>query len=263
MDFYSVAPVAALLHVASAAVTTLASLLTPLAGASSTALVIVLVTLLLRAVLIPVGRAQVRAEFVRRRLAPKLRELQRRYQASPELLRHKTAELYAAEKASPVAGCLPTLVQAPVVSTVYALFVLASINGQPNPLLVESLGGVPLGTSFLAFLGAAPAWPGFVLFAVLLAVIAVTAGFSRRLAAASASPNVPPGRPVQAGLRGEPRPPGAPWLTAILSWLPFLTVVVASVVPLAATLYLTVSTTWTLVERGILYRAFAATGPGS
>lgn len=212
---------------------------------------IVLVTLLLRAVLIPVGRAQVRAEFVRRRLAPKLRELQRRYQASPELLRRKTAELYAAEKASALAGCLPTLLQAPVVSTVYALFVLASINGHPNPLLMESLGGVPLGTSFLAFLGGAPAWPGSVVFAVLLAVIAVTAGFSRRLAAAYASPVVPPAQP------------SATRLTAILSWLPFVTLVFASVVPLAATLYLTFSTVWTLVERGILYRSFAATWPGS
>jgi len=108
VDLYSVAPVAALLQAASAAVTAFASLLTPLAGANSTALVIVLVTLILRVALVPVDRAQVRAEFVRRRLAPKLRDLQHRYRADPELLSRKTAELYAAEKASPLAGCLPT-----------------------------------------------------------------------------------------------------------------------------------------------------------
>ena len=252
MDLYSVAPVAALLQAASAAITAFSSALAPVTGASSTALVIVLVTFLLRAVLVPVGRAQVRAEFVRRRLAPQLRELQRRYPADPELLSRKTAELYAAEKASPLAGCLPTLLQAPVVSTVYALFVLASINGQPNPLLAQELGGVPLGTSFLAFLGATPdSWPGLLLFGALLAVIALTAGLSRRLAARYAPPVV---------LEGQP---AAKRLAAILSWLPFVTVVFASIVPLAATLYLTVSTAWTLVERGILYRSFAAAGPGS
>ncbi|TFB98438.1 MULTISPECIES: membrane protein insertase YidC [unclassified Cryobacterium] len=252
MDLYSVAPVAALLQAASAAVTTFSSALAPISGASSTALVIVLVTLLLRAVLVPVGRAQVRAEFVRRRLAPKLRELQRRYRADPELLNRRTAELYAAEKASPLAGCLPTLLQAPIVSTVYALFVLASINGQPNPLLAQELGGVPLGTSFLALLGTTPVfWPGLMLFGALLAVIALTAGLSRRLAARYVSPVVPTARPAAARL------------AATLSWLPFLTLVFASVVPLAATLYLTVSTAWTLVERGILYRSFAPTGPGS
>ena len=252
MDLYSVAPVAALLQAASAAVTALSSLLAPLAGASSTALVVVLVTLLLRAALVPVGRAQVRAEFVRRRLAPKLRELQRRYRASPEVLSRKTAELYAAEKAKPLAGCLPPLLQAPVVSAVYALFVLASINGHPNPLLAQDLGGVPLGTSFLAFLGATPTfWPGLALFGALLAVIAATAGFSRRLAARNAAPVVPTAQP--AGTR----------LTALLSWLPFLTVVFASMVPLAATLYLAVSTAWTLVERSILYRSFAEQEPGT
>jgi len=252
VDLYSVAPVAALLQAAVAAVTALSSALAPLSGASSTALVIVLVTLLLRAALVPVGRAQVRAEFVRRRLAPTLRDLQRRYRADPALLSRKTAELYAAEKASPLAGCLPTLLQAPIVSTVYALFVLASINGQPNPLLAQELGGVPLGTSFLAFLGATPNfWPGLVLFGALLAVIAMTAGFSRRLAARYASPVVPAAQPA------------ATRLAALLSWLPFLTVGFASLVPLAATLYLAVSTAWTLVERGILYRSFAATGTGS
>jgi YidC/Oxa1 family membrane protein insertase len=248
MDLYSLAPVATLLDTAGAAISSLASLLAPLAGASSTALAIVTITLLLRAVLIPVGRAQVRAELTRRRLAPQLRDLQRRYATAPELLGRKTAELYAAEKASPLAGCLPTLLQAPVVSTVYALFVLASINGHPNPLLTQHLAGVPLGTSFLTYLGAAPTLPGALLFAALLAVVALTSWFSRRLAAAHAVPVALPGQPGQLG---------ATRLAGILSWLPFATVVVAGVVPLAAALYLTVSTAWTLVERSILYRALA------
>jgi membrane protein insertase Oxa1/YidC/SpoIIIJ len=42
--------------------------------------------------------------------------------------------------------------------------------------------------------------------------------------------------------------------TRALSWLPFLTVVFAAVVPLAATLYLAVATAWTLVERTVLRR---------
>jgi YidC/Oxa1 family membrane protein insertase len=39
-----------------------------------------------------------------------------------------------------------------------------------------------------------------------------------------------------------------------LSWLPFITVVFATIVPLAATIYLAVTTAWTLVERVILRR---------
>jgi YidC/Oxa1 family membrane protein insertase len=42
-----------------------------------------------------------------------------------------------------------------------------------------------------------------------------------------------------------------------LSWLPFITVVFAAVVPLAATIYLSVTTAWTLAERVILRRVMA------
>jgi YidC/Oxa1 family membrane protein insertase len=46
-------------------------------------------------------------------------------------------------------------------------------------------------------------------------------------------------------------------MTGILSWLSFTTVVIASFVPLAAALYLAVSTTWTFAERTILRRRAA------
>jgi YidC/Oxa1 family membrane protein insertase len=48
--------------------------------------------------------------------------------------------------------------------------------------------------------------------------------------------------------------------TRALSWLPFATVLFAAIVPLAATLYLAVSTTWTLVERTVLRRVLSRSG---
>lgn len=251
MDIYSFAPIAALLDLAYSQVAALAAFLTPLAGVSATALAIVLIVVVIRALLIPVARSQVRAEFTRRRLAPQLRELQRRYKSSPDVLQRKTMELYAAEKASPLAGCLPTLLQAPVLSTVYGLFVLGTIDGHPNTLLDAHLGGVRLGTSLVHLVTAGMPWPGLTVFAVLLVVIAVVAWFSRRATLA----NPPDASPAaRAADPGRPPTPGlAPWL----SWLPFLTVVFAATVPLAATLYLAVSTTWTLLERAILRRRFA------
>lgn len=250
MDIYSFAPIAAVLDLAYAGVTALATALTPLAAGSATALAIVAITLLVRAALIPVGRSQVRAEFTRRRLAPKLRELQQRYKKSPELLQRKTMELYTEEKASPLAGCLPALIQAPIVSVVYALFILGTINGHPNGLLTETLAGVPLGTSLFAFLGGGAAWPGVAVYLLLLAVIAVVAWLQRRAAKAAAAEA---GQPSEAAAI-----PGMAQAASVLSWLPFITVVFAAIVPLAATLYLTVTTTWTLVERTLLRRIYAA-----
>ncbi|MHA6667691.1 YidC/Oxa1 family membrane protein insertase [Homoserinimonas sp. A447] len=241
MDFYSFAPIAAVLDTAYNAVTALITLLDPITGAASATAAIVLITLLVRTALIPVGVSQVRAEFTRKRLAPLLQELQRKYKKKPEVLQRKTMELYAAEKASPLAGCLPTLLQAPVLSTVYGLFILGSINGHTNALLSERLLGVPLGASLIS----GPGWPGALVFAGIMVVLAVVAWLSRRIAVKNA--------PTMT----DAAPPALQNLAGPLSWLPFLTVVFAAVVPLAATLYLALTTAWTLVERIILRRLLA------
>ncbi|MFT2817966.1 YidC/Oxa1 family membrane protein insertase [Leifsonia sp. A12D58] len=247
MDIYTFAPIATILDAAYAVVTALASSLSPFVGTFATALAIVLITLLVRAALIPVGRSQVRAEYTRRRLAPQLQEIQRRYKKNPELMQRKTAELYAAEKASPFAGCLPTLAQAPVLSTVYGLFILTAINGHPNSLLTDHLFQVPLGTSLVHLVGAGQAWPGLLVYAVLLTLIALVAWMSRRAALANA--------PLATGNAQTDAQPGSlPQLNGILSWMPFITVIFAAIVPLAATLYLAVTTTWTFIERSILRR---------
>jgi len=243
VDIFAFPLIAALLGAVYWFVEFIASLLEPFAGAAGPALAIVVLTMLVRTLLIPVGISQVKAEWTRRRLAPKLRALQLRYKKKPEVLQRKMAEFYKAENASPLAGILPSLAQAPVISLVYALFVRGTIGGHANLLLAASLGGVPLGTSLmtagLSVTGVA--WPGILMFGCLLLVLAVTAWLPRRIANRFAMP-------VDA--------PAAARLAAVLSWLPFITVVFAAVVPLAATIYLATTTTWTLIERAILRRRY-------
>jgi len=244
VDIYSFAPIAAVLDAAYSVVTGLQHLLDPLAGSASAALAIVLITLALRLLLIPVGRSQVRAEFTRRRLAPRLQELQKKYKKNPELLQTKMMELYTSEKASPLAGFLPTLAQAPVLSVVYGLFILPTVNGHANGLLTEQLFGVPLGTSLAHLVSTGAFGLDMLVYVGLLLVIAVVAFASRRVALAFNKP-------------ADDAAPAMARVNSALSWLPFITVVFASFVPLAATLYLTVTTTWTLVERQVLRRRLA------
>ncbi|WP_411700649.1 membrane protein insertase YidC [Conyzicola sp.] len=244
MDIYSFAPIAVVLDAAYSVVTGLQDLLAPLAGSASAALAIVLITLVLRLLLIPVGRSQVRAEFTRRRLAPRLQALQKKYKKNPEMLQKKTMELYTSEKASPLAGILPTLAQAPVLSIVYGLFILPTVNGHGNALLTEQLLGVPLGTSLAHLLTTGAFGLDLLVYAALLLVIAAVAFASRRVALAFNKP-------------ADDAAPAMARMNAALSWLPFITVLFAALVPLAATLYLTVTTTWTLVERQVLRRRLA------
>jgi len=59
-------------------------------------------------------------------LAPHMKRIQARYKDDPEQLQKKTMEFYARNKANPLGGCLPMLVQLPIL---FALF--GTFNGPP------------------------------------------------------------------------------------------------------------------------------------
>jgi len=269
MDIYAFGPIAAVLDAAYAVLHNLTLFLTPLSAANAAALAVIVLTLVLRLVLIPVGVSQARAQQQRQRLAPRLTELRRLHGGNPERLQRETAALYAAENASPLAGCLPLMVQAPILSIVYGLFVLGTINGHDNALLAGGLFGSPLGTSILAGWGAGPTPTVLAVGGVLLVVLVVTQLLSRRLmlAQGAASAAVTPGTAPIAPAAQNPgaRAPATPApgglspaaqarMTGVLSWLPLISVVFAAFVPLAAAIYLTVSALWGVTERAVLWR---------
>ncbi|MFP7761086.1 YidC/Oxa1 family membrane protein insertase [Marisediminicola sp. LYQ85] len=257
VNFYTFPPIAAALDAAHSAVSAFADFLSPVAGAHATAIAIILAAVLIRTLLIPVGISTARADADRRRLAPQLQRLRERYRKNPELLQRKTMELYSTEKVSPLAGCLPLLVQAPIVSVVYGLFISPEINGHPNLLLGAPLLGAPLGSSLPVFV-AAGAWPDILVVVALLVIIAVVAWLTRWVSMRWQAQAVA-AAPAPSGATAQPAVPGMPAGTlAFLSWLPFLTVVFAAIVPLAATLYLAVTTSWSLAERVLLRRRFDA-----
>jgi YidC/Oxa1 family membrane protein insertase len=197
----------------------------------------VLVTIAIRAALIPLSLAVARAEGHRRRIAPQLARLRLRYAKQPERLRRETLALYAAERISPIAGFLPALAQAPVLTLVYALFTSNTIDGHANALLHATLLGAPLGRHLIA--AVTGALPTDAVALVLIVVIGTIAWLSRRAARRSALPMEPAQQRI----------------ADVASFAPFLTVVFAAIVPLAATLYLAVSTSWTLVERQVMRKA--------
>lgn len=249
MDLYSFPPIAALLDGAYAVLMGLADLLEPLVGVSSAAAAVVLVTLLVRAALVPVGISQAKAERTRARLAPKLAQLQRKHGKNPERLQRETMALYRSEGTTPFAGFLPMLVQVPVVGIVYALFILPTIAGHPNALLQQTFFGVPLGSSLAGSMAAGSLTPAaMAVFGVVVVMIALVGEVTRRVfrPQADGSPAAGPG--ASAALLGSPI------ALRMLGLLQFVTAVIAMFVPLAAALYLLVTVSWTLVQRVLLRR---------
>ncbi|MEU4792932.1 membrane protein insertase YidC [Micromonospora tulbaghiae] len=234
------APLHSAASAAATVVTWLADVLAPLTGGAATAAAIVLFTVAVRLLISPLTVAQVRGERRRTALAPEVRELQRRYADDPARLQSEVFALYRNAGASPVAGCLPALLQAPFFLVMYRVF--ATGDGAPE-LLGERLAGVPLGWH----LGDGLAGPVPLVFGVLLAALLALAWWSsRRMRRAAAATGTVAGTPTEG--------PGAAVLGRLLPLLPYGTVLVALVVPLAAVLYLVTTTAWTALEQVVLRR---------
>ncbi|QPE04324.1 membrane protein insertase YidC [Microbacterium schleiferi] len=243
MDLFAFPPLTALLDTAYRVLMGVSDLLTPLAGAASAALAIAVITLLVRAALIPTGISQARSEQVRTRLAPRLREIQRRFRKNPERMQREMMQLYRDEKTSPLAGILPALIQAPIVGLIYAVFLHPTVAGHPNDLLTEELLGVPLGARLVGSLGELSVEVA-VVFGILIVLMAVVAEVTRRVF----RPAIPP--------EPDSSPLASGGVQRVLGFLPYLTVVFAAFVPLAAAIYLAVTVTWTLGQRWILRRIY-------
>lgn len=248
MDLSTLHPIAVVLDGLQSLVTTLGELVEPVAGASAAALGVVLFTLLVRLVLVPVGVSQVRAEIARRRLAPAIADLNRRI-TDPEARSRALMALYASEKVSPLAGCLPTLAQAPVLTAVYSLFAHSEIAGHASALSSHTLGGAALGANLFVSLGAglAAIWPYLVVLVLLAIVVELSRRATLRFTGSGASATAGRGR-------GQEAPAGT---AGMLRWSPFVSVLLAAFAPLAAGLYLVTSAAWTLGERALLRRVLA------
>jgi YidC/Oxa1 family membrane protein insertase len=184
---------------AHSAVSAIASGIAPAFGPAATAAAIVLFTVAVRLLISPLSWAQIRGARV-----------------------------------SPLAGCLPALVQAPFFFLMYRLFTTR------DDLLDAELAGVPLGHHLTDGLSLA----AVLVYTVLLALLAVLARLSSRRIRESPVPDAP--SPEVERVQEQMR--------RVMVLLPYGTLAVAVFVPLAAGLYLVTTTAWTVLEQGVLRR---------
>ncbi|MGW1163114.1 YidC/Oxa1 family membrane protein insertase [Streptomyces sp. NPDC002519] len=226
----------------------LAELLQPLFHASAAAAAIVLFTALVRLLVHPLSRAAARGQQARAKLQPEIAELRRKHTKDPERLQRAVLELHRRERVSPFSGLLPSLLQVPAFLLLYHLFSSTTIGGEAGGLLGHTLFAAPLGGHWADALGhgglLGPAGLVYLgLFAVVAAVAAFNVWRTKRTMAVSAAP-------ADAGAQV----PGLGAVTKALPFLSFFTLVTVAVVPLAAALYVVTGTTWSAVERAVLYR---------
>ena len=156
------------------------------AGGMSWVLSIVGLTVVIRALLIPLFVKQIKASRNMQLIQPKVKELQKKYGHDRERLAQETMKLYKDSGTNPFASCLPLLLQMPIFFTLFRLLDQAAKKQTAKGFLTEDLarefgearlfGQIPIADSFWE----AGIWregggdPG-VMFLALVLVLAMTA----------------------------------------------------------------------------------------
>ncbi len=88
---------------------------------------IVVLTVLLRIALHPLSKKAIKSQKQLQEIQPEIQALQKKYKTDPQKQAAAVMEFYRTKKISPVSGCLPLLIQLPLLIALYQVF-LAGLN---------------------------------------------------------------------------------------------------------------------------------------
>ena len=117
-------------------------------------LAIILLTLVIRLVLSPLSIKTFKSQKILSELQPKIKEIQEKFKSDPQKQTQQIMETYKQYNANPFSGCLPLLIQLPILIALYrvslagfeenSLSVLYSFVKSPEFLNQTSLGFIDL-----------------------------------------------------------------------------------------------------------------------
>ena len=81
---------------------------------------IIILTLIIRGAMWPLGVSQQRSMRTMQLLQPKMKAIQERYKSDPQKMQQKMMEFYKEHKFNPMAGCFPLLIQMPIFILLYS-----------------------------------------------------------------------------------------------------------------------------------------------
>ncbi len=82
---------------------------------------IILMTIVVKLALFPLTQAQTKSQQSMNELQPKIQELNRKYKNDKEKLNEETLKLYKEHNVNPLAGCLPMLIQFPIIIALFGV----------------------------------------------------------------------------------------------------------------------------------------------
>lgn len=103
---------------------------------------IILLTVIIRLAMWPLGVSQQRSMKTMQTLQPKLKAIQDRYKNDPQTMQRKMMEFYKEHKFNPMSGCFPLLIQMPIFILLYSALMspqFIQIAGNSQFLFVKGL----------------------------------------------------------------------------------------------------------------------------
>ena len=83
---------------------------------------VIVLTVLIRLIFYPLMVQSIKSQKVLSELQPKIQEIQQKYKGDKEKQARETMGLYQREKINPFGGCLPLLIQLPILIALYQVF---------------------------------------------------------------------------------------------------------------------------------------------
>ena len=93
--------------------------ITSAAGFASYGWAIILLTIIVKMALYPLTVKQVKSMKAMQELSPKMKKIQEKYKDNPQMMQQKIGALYKDAGVNPLAGCLPLLIQMPILMGMY------------------------------------------------------------------------------------------------------------------------------------------------
>lgn len=183
---------------------------------------IILLTVLIKIVLVPLTHKQFQSMKAMQRLQPKLKEIREKHKKEPQKLQAAMIQLYKDEDVHPFGGCLPMLIQLPILFALYFSLTGESFNG-----LIMDAGTNPGFTSF--WLSNLTEPDNFYILPLLIGALTY---YTQKMSPVSVDPNQ----------------------QKILAFIPIVMIVVCFRMPAGVLLYWTVSQLISVLQQFYIYR---------
>ena len=208
-------------------------------------LAVVLVTVGIRLVLYPLFVTQIRNQRSMQEIAPAMNELKAKYGKDRERLTQEQMKLYKERGYNPAMGCLPLLLQMPLLFAMYAAFLFFVRTPPPNgtelgaaiwPFLPNPIGpaeSLPLAANWLPWMPLGLGHPD------PLHILPVLAGASQLIASVMAQPSVQP----------KNIDPQQKMMQNMAYYFPLITVFIAWSLPAGLAIYWVTTTIFQIVQQ--------------